>query len=124
MILFGGKDVENRSWRTAWQGPLLIHAASGMTMQEYHAAAAFAATRGVTVPPANQLPRGGIVGRVTLVECNQGHYGHRSRWFEGPWGWVLADPQPLRFQPCAGSLRLFVPTIQVDMTPRDAAQEK
>ena len=24
--IYGGKDVENRSWRTAYRGPLLIHA--------------------------------------------------------------------------------------------------
>ena len=25
-IIHGGKDVENRTWRTAYRGPLLIHA--------------------------------------------------------------------------------------------------
>jgi hypothetical protein len=24
--IYGGKDVENRRWRTAYRGPLLIHA--------------------------------------------------------------------------------------------------
>jgi hypothetical protein len=25
-IVYGGKDVENRRWRTSYRGPLLIHA--------------------------------------------------------------------------------------------------
>lgn len=121
LILFGGKDIENRSWSTAWRGPLLIHAATGMTMREYRAAAAFAAARGVTVPPANELLRGGIVGQVRLIGCVSQFSlrGHVSRWYEGPWGWLLDSPRPLQFQPCVGHLRLFVPDIRVDLTPME-----
>ena len=35
MILNAGKDIENRSWQTDYRGRFLIHAAKGMTQDEY-----------------------------------------------------------------------------------------
>jgi ASCH domain len=34
-IIHGGKDVENRSWRTKYRGPLLIHAGSAFEPDGY-----------------------------------------------------------------------------------------
>ncbi|MFG1376110.1 ASCH domain-containing protein [Xanthobacter autotrophicus] len=103
-ILHGGKPVENRSWWTSYRGPILIHAAKGMTRDEYEDASDFAAGLGVTLPPAEELPRGGIVGRARLVDCVR---EHDSPWFFGKWGFLLAEPEPLPFTPFKGALGIF-----------------
>jgi hypothetical protein len=108
LIVTGYKDVENRSWRTNYRGPLLIHAArvcapiSLDQIEENH---------GVRIP-AQGLRRGGIVGVVDLVDVVG---DHRSHWFDGKgFGWVLANPRILRFIAMAGRLGLF----ETDVTPR------
>ncbi|WP_323011080.1 ASCH domain-containing protein [Paracoccus sp. (in: a-proteobacteria)] len=99
-----GKPVENRRWWTPYTGPLLIHAAKGMTRAEYEDCRDFAASLGLTVPPADELPRGGIVGMARLSACVT---HHPSKWFFGPYGLVLEDVQPLPFRPLRGMLGLF-----------------
>ncbi|MFG1226076.1 ASCH domain-containing protein [Xanthobacter wiegelii] len=99
-----GKPVENRKWWTSYRGPLAIHAAKGMTRDEYEECRDFAARLGLTVPPMADLPRGGIVGRAKLVDCVS---RHPSPWFFGPNGLVLADVEPTPFVPLKGALGLF-----------------
>ncbi len=99
-----GKPVENRNWWTSYRGPLGIHAAKGMTRDEYEECRDFAAGLGLTVPPMPDLPRGGIVGRANLVDCVT---SHASPWFFGRYGLVLADVKPLPFVPLKGALGLF-----------------
>lgn len=99
-----GKPVENRSWWTPYCGPLLLHAAKGMTREEYEECAAFAAGLGLTVPPPADLPRGGIIGRARLTRCTT---LHDSPWFFGPYGFVLDDVEALPFTPLKGALGLF-----------------
>lgn len=94
------KNVENRTWPTRERGNVLIHAAKGMTDEEYEAAKKFAWQCGLfNVPPKEDIKRGGIVGIVRLVDCVK---THRSLWFTGPYGFVFRDPYPLPFEPCAG----------------------
>ncbi|WP_299440223.1 ASCH domain-containing protein [uncultured Rhodospira sp.] len=94
-ILHDGKDVENRSWPTKVRGRVLIHA--GLTTVE--------------APETIRrlgLPLGGIVGSVEIVDC----LDHSdSRWWCGPWGWVLRDPRPLPFVACRGKLGFFRPDL-------------
>lgn len=99
-----GKPVENRNLWTSYRGPLGIHAAKGMTRDEYEECRDFAAGLGLTVPPMPDLPRGGIVGRANLVDCVT---SHASPWFFGRYGLVLADVKPLPFVPLKGALGLF-----------------
>lgn len=107
-----GKDIENRSWWTPYRGPLLIHAAKGMTRADYedclatihHISRAHPFPEGVTLPPFANLPRGGIVGQTTLVDCVA---ASKSPWFFGRNGFVLRDFKPLPFRPCKGALGLF-----------------
>ena len=54
--------------------------------------------------PRSPMARGGIVGRVDLVDVVQ---EHESPWFFGPFGLVLANPEPLPFRPLRGRLGLF-----------------
>lgn len=106
LILFGGKDIENRTWRNARVGHTLIHAAKGMTLLEYEQASEFAAdvAPNVVLPALKDLPRGGVVGSVTIVGC----VGRSaSRWFVGPYGFELEDARPLPFVPYRGELGFF-----------------
>ncbi|MBS4017470.1 MAG: hypothetical protein KGZ68_04450 [Dechloromonas sp.] len=65
-LIYGGKDVENRSPRALKfmsfckaLDRLTIHASKGMTKDEYDAAAEFMAGIGVVCPPPGELLRGG-----------------------------------------------------------------
>lgn len=104
LIIHGGKDIENRNWHAKFRGRFLVHAAKGMTRDEYESAAAFAQTIGVKVPPANELQRGGIIGSVELVDSVE---NHTSPWYMGDIGFVLKNPQPLPFVPIKGQLGFF-----------------
>jgi hypothetical protein len=108
LILLAGKDIENRTWETRVRGPILIHAAKGMTRQEYTEALDFASAVGAFMSTSrfsfDRLPRGGIIGSVNLVDCV---YQSDSPWFQGPYGFVLRDPKPLPFVPVKGQLGFF-----------------
>lgn len=111
LIAHGWKNVENRDWATKVRGPVLIHAAKGMTRTEWFACTLF--IRGFApsliklMPAPEELERGGIVGRATILNCVT---HHTSEWFQGPYGFVLDDAQPLPFVPCKGRLGFWTRT--------------
>ncbi len=106
LILYAGKDIENRCWRTSFRGRILIHAAKGCTRQEWQEAYLFVKRiyPGVMVPTIPMLDRGGIVGEVDITGC---FTKHPSSWFCGPYGFTLANPKPVPFRPCKGALGFF-----------------
>lgn len=115
MILYGGKDIENRDWPTRFRGRVLIHASKGMTRAEWEDAWDFVHGSGVFPEAAvtravnekltfNNIPRGGIIGSVEIVDC----VTHSdSRWFTGIYGFMLRNPVVLPVQPCRGALGFF-----------------
>jgi hypothetical protein len=100
LILEFGKHCENRLWKTAYRGPLVVHAArsfdvEGLTAARYH---------GVD-PAAEHFDTDAPVGFVGVVElvgihpgpdryalpeepCDCGTWGQ-----EGCWHWELARPR-------------------------------
>lgn len=120
LILMAGKNIENRNWPTKYRGRILIHAAKGMTRAEYEDAMNFAipvinayprnadAERKSTLRDMGfafkDLPRGGIIGSVQIVDCVS---SSESPWFMGEFGFVLRDPRPIPFTPWKGQLGLF-----------------
>ena len=114
-ILHAGKRIENRSWRCKYRGPLLIHAAKGMTKMEYDLAAAFIhRASGIYCPPSRALERGGFVGICKVVDCvSEGSSASFDPWFCGPWGIVLDEVRSIPFEAAAGSLGLF--TVQPEL---------
>ena len=110
-IIHAGKDIENRSW--SWQavnhglrqrGRIAIHAAKGMTRDEYDEARDFIDRQGRNCPDAHALHRGGIIGSVEVVDVVS---DSDSPWFFGPRGLVLSDPTACAFVPAGGQLGYF-----------------
>lgn len=108
------KDVENRSWPAppdmigAW---FQIHAPKECTLKEFAEACDFAIGAGaLMLPTYDELPLGGIVGIARLVKSTR---ISESKWFVGPYGFVLQDAYPLPFEPCPGALGFFNPLSRV-----------
>ncbi len=76
-VLYGGKRIENRlAWRScSYRGPLLLHAAKGMTEAEYHDACDFMHARGIGWRPGHmtidRMRRGYLVGACEVVDVIQ-----------------------------------------------------
>lgn len=119
LILRAGKDIENRSWSTKVRGRVLVHAAKGMTHEEWEDAMEIAfdiLSQRKPLPGGKtrtlremgfafeDLPRGGIVGSVEIVDCV---LGTDSPWFVGSHGFVLRNPEILPFTPWKGQLGFF-----------------
>lgn len=112
------KDIENRSRMSHYRGPLLIHAAQGMTAREYGDVSIFLWSRPVLrpllalLPKPSDLPRGGIVG-LTTMHGVLGSPGNSSLIEEHPWhiqgnfGYRLKETRPVPFTPYKGALGLF-----------------
>ena len=106
----GIKDIENRSKRTHYTGPILIHASSNrtkLTPEEYK----WCEDRcGIQLPEPEDFERGGlggIVGYVEIVGCKS---RHRSPWKKpSDWGWVLENAHPLKYRECKGFVGFFYP---------------
>lgn len=106
LIVNGYKDVENRTWKTAVRGPILIHAAKEMRNDEWLRAVTFIYDRfpenwELVKPKREDLKFGGIVGRATIVDCVT---SSDSQWFTGPFGFVLKDAKTIPFRPMKGAL--------------------
>lgn len=96
-ILFEGKDIENRSWKTKFRGWVLIHASLGVAKE-------------LRTQVTSNMPRGGIVGIMNITDCL---LDSPSPWFQGPVGFVISNAVPLKFIPCRGSLSFFKPPQDV-----------
>lgn len=109
LIIHGGKDIENRTWKTKYRGRFLVHASQGMTRGEYEDARTLVDDIGsmelyMRFPSFKALQRGGIVGSVELVDCVT---ASDSPWYMGDVGFVLRDPRPIPFTRYKGRLGLF-----------------
>lgn len=110
-IIHWGKDVENRTWRTNYRGPLLIHA--GIS---YDYAGANTLLEMGHDPDAEVMLGGAIIGVVDLVDCvlnlaktRRDMHPDASPWGEpGTYHWLLSNPRPLLAPvPCRGHLGLW-----------------
>jgi hypothetical protein len=112
LIIYAGKDIENRSWWTNIRGRILVHAAKGLTRDEYELCLDFAHqvsrerrfSPGIVMPNRDELARGGVIGSVEITGVDAASF---SPWFVGPYGFVLRDPHPLPFIPLRGRLGFF-----------------
>lgn len=110
-ILHGGKDIENRNWPTKVRGRILIHASkkhdggdSAADIFDLMSETGFSDAKIDRLVKAHPLEFGGIVGEVEIVDCVA---RHESKWFFGPFGFVLRNAKPLPFRPFKGRLGFF-----------------
>lgn len=108
-IIHAGKDIENRDWQPtnkdlSRRGRVAILASKGMTQEFYQEAADFMLSIGIKCPAPCDLQRGGVIGAVDVVDVVT---SSSSRWFFGPRGLVLANPQPCAYVPAVGQLGYF-----------------
>ncbi|SFH69787.1 ASCH domain-containing protein [Bradyrhizobium sp. cf659] len=96
---FERKDVENRTWATAYRGLVLIHSSQrpdDITTAEIE--------RRFGVRLTGEQPRGGVIGMVEIVDCVR---PHPSKWYTpNHWAFVLANSRPLPFVKWKGALSL------------------
>jgi len=109
-ITHGTKRTENRTRRTTYRGPILIHA--GLTGDRA------AVLAGVPVGPDK---RGHVIGTAQLVGCHQATDGCCPEWgFPNCWHWELADVQALTQPvPAKGQLGLWNPPAELLAAVRD-----
>lgn len=112
-IVFGFKDIENRTWETPFRGRFLVHATRWKNEREFEAAFEFLRERidfdhmqmlcgGSPHAPDGHLREfGQIIGEARITSCVS---SSPSPWFEGPFGFVLSDAK--RFTPIAAKGRL------------------
>lgn len=107
LIVNGHKPVENRDWHASYRGPVLIHA--GLAQPDLFKLRDIADTFDVKLPALKDMAFGAFIGRAEIVDCVT---AHDSPFFDGPFGFVLANPvafaRPLPFR---GSLGLFRPKL-------------
>jgi hypothetical protein len=119
LVLHGGKNIENRKWNTRHRGTFLIHAAKGMTIDEWHDAFHFAEQ---ALPPdrwaALDMPcqpeRGGIVGAARLVRVHEPGASGSAWQMAGQFGFELESITPLPFRAYRGALGFFRVQVTTD----------
>jgi hypothetical protein len=121
-IIWGGKNIENRTRRLPYRGPLAIHATKPPnTMKLMVDAEAVARISHLPFSMIMDRAKAGIghlIGTVELIgmidETEKGQFGKSppgiglsSPWFSGPVGYMLRFPEPCEPVPCKGQLGLF-----------------
>jgi hypothetical protein len=111
LILHAGKDVENRNWQPRnpnlrFRGTCYVHASLACEPIDADLRAFVQRVAGLDIP--TDLPRGGIVGQVDVIDVVR---ASSSPWFSGPLGLLLANAKPLPFAPCRGALGFFKPAL-------------
>ena len=105
LVANGIKDIENRSRRTHYRGPILIHASSNQSDLSFDVVERCESLGKVRMPEDYDI--GGVVGMAEVVDCVR---RHASPWKQGPsWVWVLANARPIRFRECKGAVGFFYP---------------
>lgn len=99
LIVEGFKDVENRTWRTHYRGPLYVHAALRDDTEASE-----------LLSLGDPVIRGAIIGTVEVVDCVR---DSDSEWAElDCWHWLLDYPATLDEPiPMKGSLGLWTPRL-------------
>jgi hypothetical protein len=109
-IVYGTKRTENRTRRTNYRGPILIHA--GITPDRGDQARALHIAATLNGAPIGPDTRGAIIATARLAGCHPAADGCCPDWgFPECWHWELADVQPLTEPvPARGALGLWTPT--------------
>jgi hypothetical protein len=110
-IVYGGKDIENRKWKTNFRGEFYIHAGLKYDKTGEIWLAKHFSNLYLNSFDRSKCKMGGIIGKANLVDCVN---TSESPWFFGPYGFVLDYIREVEYIPCAGRLNFFVPIIRKD----------
>ena len=94
-IIYCGKNIENRTWDTRYRGKFFVHASKSIDKN---------APQWVWDLTGRNLQTGGIIGSVELIDVIE---KSDSKWFQGPYGFILSNPQPMLLLPQKGQLNFF-----------------
>jgi uncharacterized protein (UPF0264 family) len=128
LLVHGLKTIEVRRWPTARRGRVWIHAAA---LPDERPDVWQQLPASLVAEAREQC--GGLIGSAALVDCkvyrttklfcaDRALHHNRPDWFRPPlmYGFVFADPQRTRFQPCSGQVRFF----RLDRpSPADAVEQ-
>ena len=121
LMAHGHKRIENRSWPTKFEGPLLIHASLWWRREEIERDWALSLSilenAGLASPSFGmdemRAARGGVIGRMTVTGCLA---ESDDPFFFGPYGFPTRDAHALdKVVACRGMLGIFA-------VPKDVAQ--
>jgi hypothetical protein len=108
-ILYLGKRVENRTWRTRFQGKIYIHA--GLRFDKDALEDLEADIQRIPQEQREPCHLGAlVVGTAFVVDCVEPDDVPRGQevWAVGPWCFILEDVTPLEKPiPCKGALGFF-----------------
>ena len=128
-IIHGPKRVENRRWYTSYRGLLLIHTGKSRDWL-FKGPRDWSSLYGIEFPNDEDLVFGAVIGSVDLVACvsvqdaRSGRLAKQWPWLaehpfvEGPWCFVLQNPEPSPAYFCRGELGLW-DTVRPRPTPGD-----
>lgn len=112
------KDVENRTWRREFKGPLLIHTGKGFDLDAHFDLCQNERIRRI-MPKMADFDRGGIVGTATVTGCVS---QSDSEWFCGPHAFTLRDARPLPFLALRGAQGFF--SVQAQLAAMKAPKRE
>lgn len=103
------KRVENRSWRTKYRGPILIHAGQLRSRRAYEEDLDWLRDKHrANAPDYDHIQSGGIVGVASLVDVRPNGKRPRDTWAQADAeGWHLKNAKSVEFVPMLGRLGLF-----------------
>jgi len=114
MIARGVKRIENRTWPTAYRGPLAIHAGKSLAWLKRENAAEWIDRYGVALPQAGEMAFGAFIAVAELVGCvpvdELPAELEDHPFAEGPWCWILANVRRIEPIICPGQLALWTPS--------------
>lgn len=110
-ILYGGKRIENRPWplpSCMANVPIALHAGKKFDKEGVR----WMMERGLYIPPRDECSPTGIVGVFWVSKIvRHGEPEAASKWFFGPYGWVISKVQPFEFPiACRGMQKLWNPS--------------
>jgi hypothetical protein len=102
LITNGHKDIENRVWKTNYRGLFMVHAGLSFDKEGYKWVRHYFPE--IAMPSLDEFKLGGLVGLANMVSCVT---KSNSKWFQGPYGFVLTEAKPYPFTPLKGQLKFF-----------------
>lgn len=117
-ILYLGKRVENRTWRSSFRGRIYIHA--GLRFDKDALEDLESDIQRIPQPEREPCHLGALIGTATVTDCCEPDdvpVGQES-WANGPWCFILDDvkplPQPIAYKGRLGFFKVSLPKEGTD----------